>query len=100
MLFIHYNIKQIRLAYLSKHSSDRKNQVILLMITDGKKWHYLLVKRLSALLNKIACNYEGGFYCLNCFYFFKTENELTNMKMYVKIMNIAMYKCQIKIIIY
>ena len=67
-----------------------KNQVILLVITDGKKWHYLFVKRLSALLNKITCNCEGSFYCLNCFYSFRTENGLKNMKMYVKIMTIAM----------
>ena len=46
------------------------------MITDGKKWHYLFVKRLSTLLNRMTCNYEGGFYCLNCFYSFRTENAL------------------------
>ena len=28
----------------------RDNQVILLMITDGEKWHYLAVKSLLALL--------------------------------------------------
>ena len=43
---------------------------ILLMITDCKKWHYLFVKKLSALLNKITCNYEGGFYCFKWFLFF------------------------------
>ena len=30
----------------------REKQVILLMITDGKKQHYLAVKRLNALLKK------------------------------------------------
>ena len=44
----------------------RKKQVILLMITDGKKWHYLPVKRLSALLRGITSNNNGDFYCLNC----------------------------------
>ena len=34
----------------------RKNQVILLMITDNEKWHYLAVKKLSALFRGI--NYE------------------------------------------
>ena len=37
VLFVSHNTKQIRHAYLSKHNSDRKNQVILLMIIDGKK---------------------------------------------------------------
>ena len=31
----------------------RDNQVILLMITDGEKWHYLAVKSLLALRNNI-----------------------------------------------
>ena len=30
-------------AYKSKYNLE--NQVILLMITDGKKWHYLAVKK-------------------------------------------------------
>ena len=37
VLFVPHYTKQIRHAYLSKYNSDRKNQVILLMITDGKK---------------------------------------------------------------
>ena len=35
------------------------------MITDGKKWHYLAVKSLSALLRGITSNHNGDFYCLN-----------------------------------
>ena len=34
LLFALYNTKQLRPAYVSKHNSDRENQVILLMITD------------------------------------------------------------------
>ena len=37
VLFVPYNTKQIRPAYISKYNSNRENQVILLMITDGKK---------------------------------------------------------------
>ena len=32
----------------------RDNQVILLMITDNEKWHYLAVNKLSALISKIT----------------------------------------------
>ena len=37
-------------AYKSKYNLACKNQVNLLMITDGEKWHYLTITRLSALL--------------------------------------------------
>ena len=46
------------------------------MITDNKKWHYLFVKRLSALLKEVTSKHYGDFYCLNCFYSFATENVL------------------------
>ena len=73
MLFVPYNTKQIRPAYVSKHNSDRENQVILLMITtDGKTLHYLFVKRLSALLKGVTSKHDGDFYCLNSFYSFTT----------------------------
>ena len=32
------NTKEIRHVYKSKYNLERENQVILLMITDGKKW--------------------------------------------------------------
>ena len=38
ILFVPYNTKQIVRAYQpKKHNNKRENQVILLMITDGKK---------------------------------------------------------------
>ena len=71
-----YNAKEIRLAYKSKYNLKRKNQVILLMITDGKKWHYLAVKKLSSLLRGITSNHNGDFYCLNCFQSYRTGYKL------------------------
>ena len=47
ILYLSYNTKQVCCAYKSKCDNKRKNQVILLMITDCKhsdsveKWHYL-----------------------------------------------------------
>ena len=72
ILFVPYNTEKIRLAYKLKHNFTRENQVILVMITDGKKWHYLVVKSLSALLRGIASNHVGDFYCLNCFHSYIT----------------------------
>ena len=39
----------------------RESQVIFLMITDRKKWHYLTVKKWSALLKGITSNHKGDF---------------------------------------
>ena len=50
------------------------------MITDGEKWHYLAVKRLSALFREITGNNHGDFYCLNCFQSYTTENKLKKHK--------------------
>ena len=67
ILFVPYNTESIRLAYKSKYNHKRGNQVILLMITDdGKKWHYLAVKSISALFRGITSNNHGDFYCLSC----------------------------------
>ena len=52
MLFIPHNTKTICLAYRSEHNNKRKKQIILLMITDGKKWHYVAVTNLPALLKE------------------------------------------------
>ena len=35
ILYVPYNTKKIRQAYISKHKDEQDNQVILLMITDG-----------------------------------------------------------------
>ena len=75
-LYVSYNAEEIRQAYKSKHNLIRKNQVIILMITDGKKWHYLAVKSFSALLKVITSNHKGDFYCLNCLHLYRTENKL------------------------
>ena len=60
----------------SEYNYKCKKQVILLMITDGKKWHYLAVTNLSALLAKKSSNHDGDFYWLNCFNSYTTKNKL------------------------
>ena len=54
------------------------------MIADGKKWHYLTVKSLSALLRGITSNHKEDFYCLNCFHLYSTKNKL---KKHVRVCN-------------
>ena len=84
-----HNNKEIKHAYKSKYNLERENQVILLMITDGKKWHYLAVRKLSALFRGITSKHYEDFYCLNCFCSYRTENKLKKHK-YVKIIITAM----------
>ena len=68
VLFVPYDEETIRHAYKSKYNLKRENQVILLMISDnGEKWHYLTVRKLSALLRGITSKHDGDYYCLNCF---------------------------------
>ena len=76
IFYVPYNTRKIHLAYKSKHNLTREKQVILLMITDGEKWHYLAVTRLSELLRRITSNHKEDFYCLNCFHAYTTKNKL------------------------
>ena len=71
-----YNTKEINIACKSKNNLTQKRQIILLMISDGQKWHYLVVKNLSRLLRGITSNHKKDFYCLNCFHSYRTENKL------------------------
>ena len=64
ILYVSHNKKEIRIAYQSKYNRKRENQVILLMIIDGEKYHFLAAKSLSRLLYTIT------FYCLGCLHSF------------------------------
>ena len=71
-----HNTRKIHVAYKSKYNSTKEKQVILLMITDGENWHYLVGKNLSGLLRGITSNHKEDFYCLNCFCSYSTKNKL------------------------
>ena len=77
ILYVPYNTKEIRQAYISEHNDECNNQVNLLMITDGtSNWHYLAIKHISGLLRGMTSNHNGDFYCLNCFHSYKTKSKL------------------------
>ena len=84
-----------KIIHKSKHNRSRKNQVVLLMITDNKqedtpdKWHYIALKSeitddgykkpinsISKLFRGITSTNNGDFYCLNCLHSFRTDNVL------------------------
>ena len=76
ILFVPYNTKKIRSAYVSKYNYKRDNQVVLLKITNNdENWHYLAVKSVSKLLNGITSKHNWDFYCINCFHSYRTKNK-------------------------
>ena len=89
ILYVSHNTEKIRHVCKSKYNLTPENQVILLMITDGKKWVYLAVRSFSPLLKGITLRHVGDFYCLNCFHAYTTKNRLKNIREYAKIMIIA-----------
>ena len=73
--------KTIRRACKSKYNVTCENQVILLMISGGEKWHYLTVRSLSALLKGITSKHKVDSYFLNWFHSYRTKEALEkNMK--------------------
>ena len=84
-----YDETKITHGYKSEYNHTCKNQVLLLKITDGEKWHYTTLKSeptedefnrstksLSRLFRGITSNHDGDFYCLNCLHSFRTANAL------------------------
>ena len=84
VLYIPHNIKTISVAYRSEYSNKHRKQVILLMIANDKKYNYLAVTNLSALLQGNSSNHEGEFYCLNCF---NSCTSINNLKEHKEICN-------------
>ena len=80
VLYVPHNSRKMQVAYKSKNNLTCNKQVILLMITDGEKWHYLTVKNLPGLLRRITCTHKEDFYCLNCFHSYRTRNNLESHK--------------------
>ena len=67
-------------ACISKKTHFMK-KIILLMISNREKlWHYLAVKKLSALLRGIDSKHHGDFYCLNYLYFLATKKLESHKK--------------------
>ena len=67
---------------ISKYTGS-KHDIILLLIKDGDKSHYCLVKNISALLSSQINKHKGtSNICLNCFNGFNTKDSLNKHKEY------------------
>ena len=81
ILFVPHNKEEIRPAYISKHNHKHKKKKFLMTTdNDGKRWRYLAVRSLPALLRGISSSSNGDFYCLNCFHSYRTHNKLKKHK--------------------
>ena len=76
ILYVPHNKKEICIAYESKCNCERENQVILLTITDGEKYHCFAVKILSRLLYGKTSNHHEDFYSLSRLHSFQTDCAL------------------------
>ena len=76
ILYIPHNTKTISPAYRSEYNNKRKKQVVLLTINNSKKFHYLAVTNLSALLKRISSNHKEHCYCFDCFNSYTSTNRL------------------------
>ena len=79
-MYVPHNNKKIHFACKSKHNLTREEQVILLMISNGKNWLYITVKSLPGLLKGITSSHNEDFYSLNCFFAYTTKNKLEEHK--------------------
>ena len=80
ILYVPHNTKEIQVAYKLRHNLTCEKQVILLMISNGENWHYLVVKNLPGLLKGITSNHKEDVYCLNCFHSYRTKSKLEEHK--------------------
>ena len=72
----------LKISKCTKHTK-RKHDIVLLLIKDGEKSDYCLVKNISALLSsQINSNDHKRYFCLNCFNSFKYEDKLKEHKDY------------------
>ena len=89
ILYVPHGTKKMEIAYRSKHNLIREKQVILLMISNGENWNYLIVKNLSRLLRGITSNHDGDFYCLIVSTHTEQKINLIHTEKYAKIMIIV-----------
>ena len=103
ILQVPHNEIRISHAYKSECNRKRKNQVVLLMITDGEKWDYIalkseptddgfirLIKSLSKLFRRITQILIEIFVGLIVYIHLEQIMHLKNMSDYVKVKIIAL----------
>ena len=72
-----YNTEEIRHTYKSKYNFECENKVILLIITDSKKCHYLAIKIFLHYIEEQHGDLQtdGDFYYINSFTSHSTQTN-------------------------
>ena len=91
VLYVTFKEKNVCPDYISERNFSARNQIALLKITDGDKWHFLVLpsildedgakrplKSLSRLMEGISSKSHGDFYCYGCLHSFCTQSTLKN----------------------
>ena len=74
--------ERVNTLKVSKYTGCKHN-IVLLLIKNGEKSHYCLIKNISSLLSsQINNNDHKRYFCLNCINSFKTEDSLDKHKEY------------------
>ena len=71
---------QLHFSYIIKLLREFQKTLATQAKSKGQLWHYLAVKKLSALIRVITSKHHGDFYCLNCLHSFATEKKLESHK--------------------
>ena len=66
-------MKRYILSYILKHNSDREKKVILLMIPNEQRRHYIAVRYKPELIRESMSKDHGKFYLLSCLHYFRTS---------------------------
>ena len=61
---------------ISKYNPIREKKIKFLLVPSEQGWHYPAISKLPALLRGITSKSNGGFYCVHCLHYFRTENKL------------------------
>lgn len=64
VLFSRHNNEELKQEYISNYNSELENQVLLLQITSGEKWHYLFVKNLPLFLRETTLKNNDDYFCI------------------------------------
>ena len=72
----HETSKKLNNIRVSKYNRIRPNKILLLMITDGEKWHFTSVKNEYRLFRDVFSKHHDAYYCLNCRQSYRTDKSL------------------------
>ena len=75
----HETDKQLDNIRVSKFNRTRPHKVVLLVITDGEKWHFTSVRNETRLFRGVFSKHHNDYYCFKCRQSYRTDNALKRL---------------------